>query len=197
MKLFKTGALAIALLLAATGLQAQRIKLEDGDLSALKGETSFNLEFTYQNMKVGKFDDEKEYIAKKTEEYNKKEAGRGDNWAKNWVNDRSSRFEPKFIELFEKGGDFTNSKSAKYTLIINTDFTEPGYNIGISSKPASANYTVKLVETANKSKVIATFSIDKALGRTFGGYDFDTGLRIAEAYADAGKAFGKFLKGKI
>ena len=51
-----------------------------------------------------------------------------------------------------------------------------------------------IVETADKSKVIAKISIQKAPGRTFGGYDFDTGERIAESYADAGKALGKFIR---
>ncbi|MEP7107248.1 MAG: hypothetical protein ABI760_04685 [Ferruginibacter sp.] len=50
------------------------------------------------------------------------------------------------------------------------------------------------METANKSKIIAIISVDNALGRTFGGYDYDTGLRIGEAYADAGKALGKYIK---
>jgi hypothetical protein len=51
-----------------------------------------------------------------------------------------------------------------------------------------------IVETANKSNVIAKISVERALGRTFGGYDFDTGERISEAYADAAKAIGNFIK---
>jgi hypothetical protein len=145
-------------------------------------------------MKVGKYDKEEEYIAKKKEEYNKKEASRGDAWAKNWVNDRDARFEPKFIELFEKNSNMTASKTAKYTIIFKTNFTEPGFNIGIMRKNAEINGEAWVVETANKNNVIAKMSVDKALGRTFGGYDFDTGERISEAYADAGKALGKFIK---
>ena len=52
---------------------------------------------------------------------------------------------------------------------------------------------VNIIETASKAKV-ATYSIKSAPGRTFGGNDYDTGLRIEEAYATAGKHFGKELK---
>ena len=65
--------------------------------------------------------------------------------------------------------------------------------MGVWRKNAELNGEVWIVETANKSNVIAKISVDKALGRTFGGYDFDTGGRIMEAYADAGKALGKYL----
>ncbi|MEO6732512.1 MAG: hypothetical protein ABIN01_14935 [Ferruginibacter sp.] len=194
MKFLITGAAILTLLSLPAMLKAQKLKLTDGDLALLKDETTMNFEFTYDNMAVGKFDAEKDYIEKKTEEYNKKEPGRGDNWAKSWVSDRQARFEPKFIELFTKSSGMSESKTAKYTLIFKTKFTEPGYNIYISRKNAKIDADAVIVETANKKKVIATISVDNALGRTFGGYDYDTGLRISEAYADAGKALGKYIK---
>lgn len=176
------------------GINAQRIKLVEGNLSALKSEQKINIEYTYDNMRVGKFDKEEEYINDKKASLNKKEAGRGDTWAKAWVTDRESRFEPKFNELFEKSSGMTISKDAKYTLIFKTISTEPGYNIAISRKNAEINAEVWIVETANKNKVVAKATVQKAVGRTFGGYDFDTGERLSEAYADAGKALGRFIK---
>ncbi|WP_336515383.1 hypothetical protein [Pollutibacter soli] len=186
------------LLFAAASTQAQKLKLVEGDLSVLENETALNIQFSYDNMSVGKFDKESEYIAKKTEEYNKKEPGRGDNWAKNWVLDRKDKFEPKFNELFEREFEKTityNSKTpAKYTLIFRTIFTEPGFNVGVMRKNAQIDAEVLVVETANPAKVIAKIKVDNALGRTFGGYDFDTGGRIMECYADAGKALGKYFR---
>ena len=44
-----------------------------------------------------------------------------------------------------------------------------------------------LLKHANPSKVIAKINVENAKGRTFGGNDYDTGVRIAECYADAGK----------
>ena len=120
MKFLINGAAIVTLLCFSMAIQAQRLKLQEGDLAALKTETSINFEFTYDNMSVGKFDTEKEYLEKKTAEYNKKEAGRGDNWAKSWAADRQSRFEPKFRELFTKESGMSESKTAKYTIIFKT-----------------------------------------------------------------------------
>lgn len=185
----------ILILLAFSGnLKAQKIKITEGSIDAIKSESSLNMEYTYDSMKVGKYDHEADYIAKKTEDYNKKESGKGDTWAKSWVDDRKYRFEPKFEELFTENSKKTKDKKAKYTLIFKTIFTEPGYNVGISRKNAQIDAVVLIVETANRSNVVAKLKLDDALGRTFGGYDFDTGERLSEAYADAGKALGKYLK---
>jgi hypothetical protein len=180
---------------------AQKIKIIEGSLAPLANEKEINTEFTYENMSVGKFKNEADYVAKKTEEYNKKEAGRGDNWARNWVLDRKDKFEPKFNELFEQEFErkvtYASKKPAKYTLIYKTTSTEPGFNVGVMRKNAETDAEVWIVETENRSNVIAKLTVLNALGRTFGGYDFDTGGRISECYADAGKALGKFMKKNI
>ena len=173
---------------------AQKIKLVSGSLSGLKGEKSVNAEFTYNDMGVGKFDKEEDYVNKKKGEYNEKEAGKGDKWAQAWVDDRKERFEPQFRELFAKQSDLSSvDANAKYTMIVHTTFTEPGYNIGISSMPAFINMEVIIVETANKSNIVATITVTKAPGRSAMGYDFETGGRLTEAYAKAGKEVGAFL----
>ena len=178
--------------------QAQRIKKLEGDAMALKSEIKLNVQFTYNNMQVGKFDDEKEYIATKKAEYNKKEAGRGDKWEASWIGDRKSRFEPNFTDLFEKHSPFAigNYADAKYTMIINTNRIEPGYNIYISRKNAEVDLEITIIETSTKN-VIVKYSVKNSPGRTFGGYDYDSGTRIEEAYAAAGKHFGKELKGDL
>lgn len=173
---------------------AQKIKTTEGSLDVLKNETSINIEFNYDKMSVGKYDDEKEYVKIKTEEYNKKEVGKGDKWAQNWVADRSNRYEPKFIELFTKNSDMTISKDAKYTLVFKTTSIEPGFNIGITRKDAKIDAEVWIVETADKSKKIATLTVDNAPGGTAMGYDFDSGQRISEAYAISGKKLAKYIK---
>ena len=75
----------VALALFSVNANAQRIKTAEGDVAALKNESTISIEFVYDGQSVGKFDSEAEYIKKKTEEYNKKEPGRGDSWAKSWV----------------------------------------------------------------------------------------------------------------
>lgn len=198
MKSFKSCAVIASLLCLSVTSFAQRLKIKEGDLSALKGEKSINAEFTYDNLRVGKFSNEQDYINKKTEEYNKKEAGRGDHWAKEWIADRKNRFEPKFIELFEKYSEMsvsTAKKDAKYTMVYKTITMEPGFNIGITRKNAEIDAEFWIVETGTQ-KVICKITVDNAKGRDFWGADFDTGARLAECYADAGKALGKFVKDK-
>ena len=100
--MIKAGTAMLLMCSLSLGSFAQKLKLVEGDLKSLAGQQEINTEFDYSQMKVGKFDKEEEYVSKKKEEYNKKEAGRGDNWAKAWVDDRKNRFEPKFNELFAK-----------------------------------------------------------------------------------------------
>lgn len=58
-------------------------------------------------MRVGKFDKEEDYISNKKESLNKKEASKGDQWAKAWVDDRKNRFEVQFNELLGKYSDMS------------------------------------------------------------------------------------------
>ena len=194
MKSLKKTILLFAVTFISLQMYAQRIRVVEGKVPDLKNEKSVNTEFTYDNISVGKFDKEADYIKTKTEEYNKKEAGKGDSWAKKWVDDREYRFQPKFDELFTKYSDLTIDNNAKYTIIFHTIFIEPGFNIGITRKNAFINGEVLIVETANKNKVIAKLSVDKAPGNSYWGNDFDTGERLSETYATAGKALGKFVK---
>ncbi len=181
-------------MLLAVSTYAQRIKVTEGKLSVLEGQKEINIEYSYDNMRVGKFDKEEEYIKSRTEELNKKEPGRGDQWAKAWVADRKQRFEPKFDELFSKTSGMQLDKNAKYTIIFNTVFTEPGFNVVVHRKNAYIDGEVTIVETADKSKVVAKATIDNSPGKSVWGNDYDTGERISEAYAKAGKELAKKVK---
>lgn len=191
--------LSIALLAGSYNAHAQKVKLLDGSLDALNSEEKLNLEYDYSDMGVGKFESEEDYLAKKKADYDKKEPGRGDQWESSWKADRKNRFQPQFEELFSKHSGMTagNIPNAKYTLIFKTTYTEPGYNVYVTRKNAEIDGEALLVETANKSKVIARMSVLNCPGRTFGGNDYDTGERIQEAYAVAGKGLGKFFKDKL
>jgi hypothetical protein len=191
--------LILAMLSISLGVSAQKIKLIEGDLSPLKGQKSVNTEFVYDGMTVTtKNRPEDEYLADKTAEYNKKEAGKGDKWAAAWKEDRKTRFEPQFRELFTKHSEMSSvsDEKATYTLIFKTTSTETGYNIGISKRPAYIDGELSVVETANKSKVIAKISILNVVGSQFGGFDFETGARLQECYAKAGKELGAFIRKK-
>jgi hypothetical protein len=188
--------LALVAIFALQPAFAQKFKVKEGSLSAVKGVSKMNLVFDYSQMGVGKFKDEADYIDKKKGEYNKKESGKGDKWEKDWLADRTERYAPQFTELFNKSsdnikvGEYANEK---YTLVVKTLHTEPGFNIAITRKNAEIEGEILVVETGNPSNIVLRMTFEKAVGRSFGGYDYDTGFRIQEAYADLGKALGRYM----
>jgi hypothetical protein len=140
---------------------------------------------------------ETEYVAKKTTEYNKKTPGKGDEWAKAWKDDRETKYQPAFTKMFEQYSSLQMAANAKYTLIFKTTMTEPGFNIMVHQEPAQIDGQAWIVETANKSHVIAKMSLMKANGRGYWGSEFDTGERLTEAYEAAGRGMGYFVRGKM
>ncbi|MFA7273749.1 MAG: hypothetical protein WC044_07760 [Crocinitomicaceae bacterium] len=187
------------LFVALTGIAfSQKITILEGDLSFLKGEKILNVEYDYSNFGVGKFKTEKEYVDKKVAEYNAKEAGKGDKWKDSWEGDRAGRFEPQFELLFnktiEKQGIYLgNEKKAKYKMIVHTTFVEPGFNIYVTKKYAAVDLLIDIVAVDNPSKILCQIVSKGNPGRTYGYDDFDTGLRISEAYELAGKKLGAFI----
>jgi hypothetical protein len=179
------------------------VALLSGSVAILQQETKVNLEFDYDGMRVGKFIREEDYLAKKVAEYNQKEAGRGDRWRQAWITDRTQRFQPKFTELLNKYVSSKNGnlqfgpfKDAKYTLLLKTTFTEPGWNVGVMRHPAFINCDAMLVETQNRGKIVAALTITKSPGNPMWN-DYDTGERIQESYAKAGKELGIFIAKKL
>ena len=191
-----------AFVLFTVGAFAQKPNIYKGDFSALKGEENINVKFTYEDMSVGKFDKEADYLAEKVADKNKDEAGEGDAWKAKWIDDREFRFEPKFFELFNEygkdngfeGGEFDD---AKYTLVINTYHTEPGFNVGVMRRPAHINVDIQLVETAAMDKALGKLKMEKVPGRDAWGFDFDTGYRLQESYAVVGKVLAKYFTKKV
>ncbi len=201
--------LSFILLIASRGF-GQKVKLEEGDLSPLKTEKTLAFAFTYDSMSMGSGhghppgpghahaqQTEAEYVAKHTEEYNKKSPGKGDEWAKAWKDDRETLYEPGFTKEFEKYGALQPDPKSKYTLIFKTTVTEPGFNIGFMRHNAEISGVALIVETANKSHVIAKISVINSPGGSFFENDYATDERISTAYSEAGRGLGYFIKGKL
>ncbi len=181
---------------------AQKIAVLEGDLKVLKGETVLNVQYDWDDIAVGKFSKEEDYVNKKVSEYNEKEPGRGDKWREAWNGDKIGRFQPEFEKLFNKySGKLNlylgNEKAAKYTAIVKTTFIEPGFNVYVTKKPASVDLTITIVETDNPGKVVAKIVSKANPGRSYGMNDYDTGLRISESYALAGKKLAAFFVKQI
>ncbi|MCX6151081.1 MAG: hypothetical protein NTX22_11185 [Ignavibacteriales bacterium] len=173
------------------------IILKEGGLDFLKGQSVLKVEYNYEGMKVGDLTEE-EYTQKKVAEYNEKEKGKGDEWLRNWKRDRADRFQPKFEELMNKNLEGKikvdpSATSAKYTLILKTLLSDPGWNIGIMRRDAMIRTEAIFVETANHNNILTVIEIKKSPGGTFGGFDFDSGLRMQESYAKCGKTLANYL----
>ena len=177
--------------------QAQKVALKSGSLDALSTLSEIRVEYTYDNMMVGKYKEE-DYLEKKVKEYNDKEAGKGDEWKLDWVNDRTARFQPRFQETFDNmfiftGVDFQCNPDVTgiEKMVFHTTFTEPGYNIYMSSKIASINAEVIFYDAAGAE--MAKVTITNSPGSGIFELDYDTGTRIQDAYANAGRALAAFI----
>jgi hypothetical protein len=170
------------------------IKVISGKADFLKQDSKVSMVYTYDNMQVGKMT-ETDYVYKKVADYNEKEAGKGDLWAEKWTNARGERYQPKFEELFlkilEKKNITIVESDADYRLEINTNMTEPGWNVGVMRQNAEVSLTCNVYEVAT-NKQVARMSI-YASANDFFGTDFDVAYRVQECYAKAGREFAKFL----
>lgn len=194
--------LLLGLLICVSAGYSQKFKQVSGSLSPLKGQKTINLVYNYDGLKVGKMT-EANYITKKTTDYNQDEPGKGDKWRENWIEDRSTRYQPKFEDLFNKNIASLKMEAeegavdAKYSLIITTTMIEPGFNVGVTRKPASINMLIELVETSNPDKILSKTTVLKVPGKDAFGMDYDSGVRISEAYAKLGKELGKYIAKNI
>jgi hypothetical protein len=185
--------MGFAALLIATTSFGQKIKVESGDIKALKGVTELKIEYDYSNLGVGDFEIEDDYINKKVAELNEDEAGTGDSWKIKWFEDRPERFEPKFEELFSKyAASIESGQDVESDVVMNvhTTFLEPGFNVGIARRPALIDLEVTFTKGGEELVVITVL---KTPGSDAMGFDFDTGYRMSEAYAKAGKSLAKYL----
>jgi len=185
--------IAFVLFLIPALVCGQKIKEKEGNVKDLKGLTAVKIEYDYSGLGVGKFEVEQEYIDDKVAEMNEDEAGSGDKWKEAWFNDRPTRYEPKFEELFSKNADFLESGQdveSEVVMLVHTTFIEPGFNVGVARKPAYIDLTVSFTRNG---QLVAELDLIKSPGTGGAGFDFDTGWRIAEAYAKAGKSLGKYL----
>ena len=196
----KTVFFIVALVLTFSAVSAQKIKVVEGNLSALKGSNGFYVSFDYSDMGVGKYEKEADYVEYKSNEWEEKGEGTAAEWKAKWEGDRETRYQPKFIELINKYiGDIAEASQEKgdqkWEIKVHTTFTEPGYNVYMSRRPALINVTITISEIANPdNKVVVT--MEKVPGQGATGYDFDAAYRIQESYAKCGKELGALLKKK-
>jgi hypothetical protein len=193
MKTWKTICLALIFQIICLPNYAQEISMEEGSFKILLNEKTVDLKFTYDSLQVGKYKHEADYVQKKVTEINKKYPGKGDAWAMEWTDQRKTDFEPAFIQAFKTGSGKDTSTASKYLLIFNTNYIEQGFSsaaILVHKNPEIRGELV-LVESAERTKIIAKAKITKAMGKA--GPHFETGEHLDAAYAEAGDGLGAFI----
>lgn len=185
-------------LLLANIISAQRYNLLSGDFKNLKGISEYNIIFDYKELKVYDFDTEETYLAEKINK-RKENEGKSETFKKDWYQDRENKYEPTFIESFNKRfekGEIKceKNKDLKYTMNIKTTWIYPGYSVVAGSDPAKISATVAVFETAHPDKILLVIAFDKSIGLKQGTFDFDQGYRIAGAYEKLAKNITMQLK---
>jgi len=181
---------------AFLSVQAQDVQLESGNLTFLRGETAVCVKYVYDGMLIGT-NNEADYIKYKVAFFNKKEPGKGEKWLAGWINDRTGRYQPSFERrlnkvLVRRTITFGSSqKDSKYTMILKTLVTEPGWaGWAFIHQESYIDAVVTFVESDKPDTTLATISIKHAPGN---GYDYDPAGRIENTYAACGAGLGDFL----
>jgi hypothetical protein len=173
---------------------AQKMKIIQGSLQGLKDQASYDIKFSYDSMVVGRGIPENEYLDNVSARWEVKEPGKGPAFVKMWFDDRERLYEPEFVKYFENHSKIKlNDKDATYTLLLKTNSTEGGWDLGIEGSVAIIAGELWIVESADHSKVKARIRIRDSQGKDNHGGDFDMTTRIKSAYASAGKWLGIFI----
>ena len=191
----------VALLLCTAMMFSQKVKVTQGDFKNLKGISAYNLEFDYSNLSIPKYDSEEEFLADKMAKRDEKDPEAGEKFKESWFADRENRYEPKFIESFNKRFDEGEIKvgkdiGAEYTMKIHTTMMYAGYNVGVMRQNSKIEATVSVYKTGEPNNVIFSGDYTKVEGSGAMGYDFDSGYRISEAYAKLAKEIAANIRKK-
>ena len=191
----------IALFVIAFAGYSQKAKVLEGDFKNLKGITQFNLEFDYSNLEIPKYKSEEEFLKDKMKKRDEKNPGSGERFKESWFSDRPNRYEPKFIESFNKRFKEGEAKVGKdigseYTMKIHTTFMYAGYNVGVMRQNSKIDAIITVYKNDDPSNILFSVKYTKAEGNGAFGNDYDSGYRISEAYAKLAKTFAAHIKKK-
>lgn len=182
-------------------VSAQKMKVESGDFSFLKGQKELKIVMnfdntTFYNEKMS----EQEYIAKRVKEIgDDKGKAEADKWVEDWNYSKENTFIDKFISSMEKNASIKTSRDAdaKYTLIVETTWIYPGWFAGVMKQPAKVSTRLKFVETTNPGNVLLVIDSQNAPGDgNFIGVA-NNNDRIAEGYAKTAKSLAKMIDKKV
>jgi len=197
----KTTTTLFVVFFCTTLMLAQKVEVTEGNFKNLKGISAYNLEFDYTGVMIPKYDSEEEFLKDKMAKREEKEPGSGARFKESWFSDREKRYEPKYIESFNKrfkNGEIKVGKDigSEYTMKIHTTLLWPGYNVGVWRSNSKLEATVSVYKSGDPSQVLWSANYTKIEGLGAMGYDFDSGYRISEAYAKLAKEVAANIRKK-
>ena len=180
------------------GVTFSQQKILEGNFKNLKGISTYTVTFDYSDLQVHGFNSEEEYLKEKMEKRAHKE-GEAEKFKSDWYADRSAKYEPKFIEYFNKRFDkgeiiLAKDSNAKHTMNVKTTWIYPGYNVVAGNEPAKISAIITIFETENPTDILLKVEYTRSIGLEEGMFDFDQGYRIAGAYEKLAKNIVMQLK---
>jgi hypothetical protein len=189
--------LFLSLIIISFVTQAQKVTLLEGDVTALKGQTTIQVSFTYDSMLIETNTPEEEFVRTKKAELELKQAGLGARWEKAWTEDRKWKLEPAFKNMFARTLKVSTIGKAQYSFVFNTKRTVPGWNFGVAfvQQESIVDGEAILIDTNDPTKVLARLELTGMDGRgTVAQHAYETGDQIAKAYETAGRELAYFVK---
>jgi hypothetical protein len=189
--------LGLFVIISTTIFAQNKLTIESGNLSFLKGQTEVNVERNYGSplFQAENFT-ETEYLNRRQKEtIDKKGEAAWKTWIETWEKNVEMVWTEKFIEGLNKSKiiKFSQNVEAKYTLIIHPKWMYAGWS-GFVMQPGKLSSEITIVETENPSNVLVTIKGDKIEGiGSKVNYGMEYG-RIAASYEKTGKEIGKEIK---
>ena len=194
----KKNILFLTIILFTVTVNSQKLKIIKGGTETLKGVTEYNVVFDYSNITIAQYDSEEEFLKDKMKIREDNEQGAGAKFKKQWFSSRDSLYEPKFIKYFN---DFFTSKikikvlnegNAKYTMLINTVFIYPGYNVGVWGEESKLKATITVYETESPDNIVFTTREVYVKGKA----TYNSKNRIANSYIFLARRIAAYLRRK-
>lgn len=193
--------LCLFLLILSLGVNAQRnVTLLEGSVTALKGQSTITVSFTYDSMLVETNTPEEEFVRTKKAELEQKQAGLGARWEKSWTEDRKWKMEPSFKNMFARTLKISTIGKSQYSFIFRTKRIVPGWNFGVAfvQQESILDGEAILIDNADPTKVLARLELKEMDGRgTVAQHAWETGDQIAKAYETAGRELALFVKSNM
>ena len=188
----------LVVLFSTAVMFSQKAKVQEGNIKNLKGISQYDLVFDYSDVQIPKYDTEEDFLKDKMDKRDEKEPGTGEKFKKSWYSDREARYEPKFIESFNKRFDDGQVKvgmnlGSEYIMKVHTTLLYAGYNVGISRKNAKIDAVISVYKKDNPTELLYSVKYTKAEGGGAMGHDYDSGYRISECYAKLAKTWAKTI----